>query len=68
MVSMQFERIFVIAMADRSDKKDVWAMASYFTDFDFDYVDGVEGAKIPTRAVPGVGRAEEEDKARRTMC
>lgn len=39
-------------MPERSDKRDALSLAASLTNLTFDYVDGVVGAEIPTKALP----------------
>lgn len=43
-----------MSLANRLDKRDVWALASSVTGFDFRYEDGVVPEDIPEKALPAV--------------
>jgi hypothetical protein len=51
---IQFSRIFVVALPERSDKRDAISMSASLTGVKFDWVDGVNGDLIPEKAVPQV--------------
>ena len=44
----------MIALPERSDKKDAIALAASFTGIKFDWIDGVNGELIPEKAMPRV--------------
>ena len=41
-------------MPDRTDKLDAMRLAASLTDFDFDVIEGISGADVPAKALPGV--------------
>ncbi|OAL38463.1 hypothetical protein AYO20_02112 [Fonsecaea nubica] len=47
-----FEKILVISLPERSDKRDVWALAAAQCDLSISWVDGVKGEDIPIKAIP----------------
>ena len=51
---MQFSRIFVVSLPERTDKRDALSTTASFTGISFDWVDGVDGEKIPGKAIPEV--------------
>ncbi len=55
---MQFSKVFIISLPDRSDKKDAISLAASFTGIQFDFLDGVNGELVPEKAIPPVSVAE----------
>ena len=53
-VCTKFEKVFVINMPYRADKRDAWALATLYTGLDIEYIDGVDGKDIPAKAYPSV--------------
>ena len=51
----QFEKVFVVNLPERPDKLDAMRLTTYLTGFDFDVIDGVKGADLSPKALPGVG-------------
>lgn len=49
---MQFEKLFVINLPERSDHRDALSLMGAVSDIKFDYVDAVKGETIPDRALP----------------
>lgn len=55
--TLGFEKIFVVGLPERSDKRDALALTAALTGFHVEWVDGVKGESIPDKAVPfGVDR------------
>lgn len=55
--TLGFSNVFVVGLAERSDKRDAIALASSLTGFRVEWVEGVRGDSIPDKAVPfGVDR------------
>ncbi|KAF2705581.1 glycosyltransferase family 25 protein [Pleomassaria siparia CBS 279.74] len=52
--TLGFQRIFVASLPSRSDKRDEMVIAASFTGITIDWVDGVDGATIPAKAIPNV--------------
>lgn len=52
----QFEKVFVVSLPERSDKQDAIRLTASLTGFDFEILDGIKGASLPPKALPGVGR------------
>ncbi|KAI0850260.1 glycosyltransferase family 25 protein [Daldinia vernicosa] len=50
--TLGFEKIFVVGLPERSDKRDAIALTSALTGFAVDWVDGVRGETVPDKAVP----------------
>ncbi|KAI9871453.1 MAG: hypothetical protein M1830_002902, partial [Pleopsidium flavum] len=50
--TLGFERIYVIGLKDRTDKRDALTLTSSLTGFKLDWIDGVKGEEIPDKAVP----------------
>jgi hypothetical protein len=51
---LQFSKVFVIALPERSDKKDAMSISASLTGVKFDWIDGVNGDLIPQKAIPPV--------------
>lgn len=51
---LQFEKVFVISLPERTDKRDAITLQSSVTNLDFDWVDGVDGADVPRKSLPSV--------------
>jgi len=55
--SLGFEKVFVVGLLERDDKRDTWTLTSSLTVFKIDWIDGVRGQTIPDKALPfGVDR------------
>ncbi len=50
--TLGFEKVFMINMPERGDKRDLTRLASSITGFDVDIIDGVNAKKIPKVAWP----------------
>ena len=50
----QFEKVFVVSMPARTDKRDAVSISAAMTDFRFDWVDGVDGTLVSPKAIPEV--------------
>ena len=48
----QFEKILVLNLKERGDKRDALSLASSLTDMTFDYVDGVRGEEVVNKSLP----------------
>ena len=48
----QFEKIFVLNLPERGDKRDALSLAGSLTDISFDYVDGVRGEAVVNKSLP----------------
>jgi hypothetical protein len=53
-VTIQFSKIFVISLPQRTDKRDAIAVAASLTGFEFEWGDGVDGLTIDEKAIPEV--------------
>ena len=42
----------MVGLPERSDKKDATTLAASLTDIDLEWIDGVDGASIPEKALP----------------
>lgn len=49
---LQFEKIFVISLPDRTDKQDTISLQARLSNISFDFVTGIDGSKIPAKALP----------------
>ncbi|KAF2179429.1 glycosyltransferase family 25 protein [Zopfia rhizophila CBS 207.26] len=50
--TLGFARIFAIGMPDRSDKRDAFSLAASLSGMQFEWMDGVDGAKVSNKALP----------------
>lgn len=50
----KFEKVFVIGLPERSDKRDALTLMSSLTGFRLSWIDGVAGNTIPNKALPFV--------------
>ncbi|KAL3418812.1 Procollagen galactosyltransferase 1 [Phlyctema vagabunda] len=50
--TLGFEKIMVIGLKERSDKRDAIALQSSLTGFQVDWIDGVKGEEVVEKAVP----------------
>ncbi|KAI0879842.1 glycosyltransferase family 25 protein [Annulohypoxylon maeteangense] len=50
--TLGFEKILIVGLPERSDKRDAIALTSSLTGFRVEWVDGVKGETIPDKAVP----------------
>ncbi|KAH9904585.1 glycosyltransferase family 25 protein [Xylariomycetidae sp. FL2044] len=56
-LTLGFEKVFVVGLPERTDKRDAITLTSALTGFHVEFVDGVKGESIPDKAVPfGVDR------------
>jgi hypothetical protein len=49
---LQFEKIFVVNLPERTDHRDGLILASAVSGIDVEFVDGVHGADVPDKALP----------------
>lgn len=50
----QFQKIFILSMPNRSDKRDGLTLAAFVTGLVVEYIDGVDGTAISQKAYPVV--------------
>lgn len=50
----QFQRVYTINLPGRTDKLDAMKVAASLSGFNFDVIDGVKGADMPPKSLPGV--------------
>ncbi|KAI1385301.1 glycosyltransferase family 25 protein [Hypoxylon trugodes] len=50
--TLGFEKVFVVGLPERSDKRDAIALTSALTGFNVEWIDGVRGEAVPDKAVP----------------
>ncbi|KAI2471178.1 glycosyltransferase family 25 protein [Annulohypoxylon bovei var. microspora] len=50
--TLGFEKIFIVGLPERTDKRDAIALTSALTGFHVEWVNGVKGETIPDKAVP----------------
>jgi hypothetical protein len=52
--SSQFEKIFVVGLPARTDRRDGMVLQASLSNMDIEFIDGVDGKDIPDKAVPMV--------------
>lgn len=52
--SLQFQKIFVIGLPERTDRRDRIILQAFLSGVDIEFVDGVLGAEISDKAIPKV--------------
>ena len=50
--TLGFDKVFVISMPDRSDKRDAFSLQARLSNITFEVRDGVAGADVPAKALP----------------
>ncbi|KAH9899014.1 hypothetical protein F4778DRAFT_771608 [Xylariomycetidae sp. FL2044] len=50
--SLGFEKIFVVSLPSRTDRRDGMSLAAALSNFAFEFVNGVDGANVPDKAIP----------------
>jgi hypothetical protein len=50
----QFQKIYVLSMPNRSDKRDALVLSAYLSGLELEFIDGVDPATIPEKAYPQV--------------
>ena len=50
--TLGFEKVFVINLPERSDKRDAMTLATSLTNISVEYVDGIKGESVPDKALP----------------
>ncbi|KAI1100057.1 glycosyltransferase family 25 protein [Jackrogersella minutella] len=50
--TLGFEKILIVGLPERTDKRDAIALTSSLTGFQVEWIEGVKGEKIPDKAVP----------------
>ncbi|PHH85969.1 hypothetical protein CDD83_10931 [Cordyceps sp. RAO-2017] len=50
--TLGFERIFVVSLPTRTDRRDAFALQAAVTDIHFEFVDGVRGSDMAENAIP----------------
>lgn len=50
--TLGFQKIYVISMPSRTDKRDAMVLAAFYTGIDLEFVDAVAGADVPLKAYP----------------
>ncbi len=53
-VPLQFEKVFVLNLAERPDKLDAFALASTLTGFTAEIIQGVRGEEVVNKALPSL--------------
>jgi hypothetical protein len=52
----QFEKIFVVGLPERTDRRDGFVLSAALSNMDIELVDGVHGEAVPNKAIPAVGQ------------
>lgn len=50
--TLGFEKVFVVGLPERTDKRDALTLTSSLTGFSLDWINGVRGEDIPDKAIP----------------
>ncbi|KAI0200218.1 hypothetical protein F4808DRAFT_430068 [Astrocystis sublimbata] len=50
--TLGFEKIFVVNLPSRSDRRDGMTLAAALSNIEFEFIDGVDGSDIPDNALP----------------
>lgn len=50
--ALQFEKIFVVGLPSRSDRRDGMVLQAALSDMEIEFIDGVLGKDVPDKAVP----------------
>lgn len=50
--TLGFEKVFVIGLQERSDKRDAMELMAAASEFSIDWINGVKPSSIPSKAVP----------------
>ncbi|KAL3420063.1 Procollagen galactosyltransferase 1 [Phlyctema vagabunda] len=50
--TLGFEKIYVIGLPERTDKRDAFSLQASLTDIHFEWLDGVKGEKVADKAIP----------------
>lgn len=50
--TLGFQKIFILSMPDRSDKRDALILSAYMTGLDIEFIDGMPGESVSPKAVP----------------
>ncbi|KAH8682606.1 glycosyltransferase family 25 protein [Xylariales sp. PMI_506] len=50
--TLGFEKIFVVGMPSRTDRRDSMALAAALSNIDIEFIDGLKGESVPDKAIP----------------
>ncbi|CAH0017999.1 unnamed protein product [Clonostachys rhizophaga] len=50
--SLGFEKIFVVGLPERTDRRDGIVLQAAFSDLEFEFIDGISGEKVADKAIP----------------
>ncbi len=53
-LALQFQKVFVLNLAERPDKLDAFALASTLTGFTAEIIQGVRGEEVVNKALPSL--------------
>ena len=58
----KFEKVFVVSLPTRTDRRDAIVLAATLSNFEIEFVDGVRGETVPDKVIPpGLGRGRFND-------
>jgi len=52
--TLGFQKVFVVSLASRTDKRDAITLASSLTGFDVEWIDGIDGNNVPKKSIPSI--------------
>jgi hypothetical protein len=52
LTSTQFEKIFVVGLASRTDRRDGMMLQAAISDMQIEFIDGIAGKDVPGKAIP----------------
>lgn len=50
--ALQFEKIFVVGLPSRSDRRDGMVLQAALSDMQIEFIDGVNAKDVPDKAIP----------------
>ncbi|KAF2838870.1 glycosyltransferase family 25 protein [Patellaria atrata CBS 101060] len=57
--TLGFQKIFILSMPNRSDKRDALTLSAYLTGLDVEFIDGVNGSLVSEKAYPQPWKQDE---------
>ena len=58
LMMLQFQKIFVLSLPNRRDKRDAVTLSAYISGLEIEFVDGVNGSEVSTKEWPEVRPSE----------
>lgn len=52
LISEQFEKIFVVSLPSRTDRRDAITLSAALSGIDVEFIDGLQGQDVPDKAIP----------------